>query len=374
MPIHFRPITPETYRAECFSPEIFGQTWQFEYSPRQVKPDGQPMTWGLYDGETLVGWSHAYPWDENIMYMADTGILPAYQGQGLYSRLLPVMLSAFRAAGYREVVSIHKALNNAVIIPKLRAGFVVQKLGYTDSGLEVTLSLALDETYSKAQQAMTGWRQPNAPTVAALDWGEVQAKAARLAKAPRIAAPSSEGLDLGGGYSLQATDPATFQAVYAQLEASAYATVAFDWQGVPALPMPEVPRHCWLVVFGGEVVGWQASRQYDKYTALMQNTALLPAHRGKGVYKALLAAVLDALRSAGYQKVISHHHAVNNAVLVPKLRAGFAITGLSLDEHGLVLTLTYSFDPVYAEYLRFRSGMIRPEGELLGRMGLAERE
>lgn len=217
---------------------------------------------------------------------------------------------------------------------------------------------------------MTGWQQPTPEVIAALGWDKVRAKVAPTSTTPPIPAPTGEGLDLGGGYSLLPTDYATFQEVYKKLEADTFVTVSFDWQTTPALPMPEVPRHCWLVTHAGEVVGWQASRQHDKYTALMQNTALLPAHRGKGVYTRLLRLVLDELRALGYQQVISEYHATNNAVIVPKLRAGFVITGLQLDKHGIIIKLTHSFDAVYAEYLRFRSGRARPEGELLSRIGL----
>ena len=76
----------------------------------------------------------------------------------------------------------------------------------------------------------------------------------------------------------------------------------------------------------------------------MSVTALAPAWRRRGVYGAFLGALLDACETAGFLEVVSRHHADNNAVLVPKLRAGFVIGGFEMSaRHGLLVTLTYRF-------------------------------
>ena len=106
----------------------------------------------------------------------------------------------------------------------------------------------------------------------------------------------------------------------------------------------------------------------------MVNTALLPEHRGRGVYSRLLPLVLGQLRDAGYQLIRSHHHATNNAVLIPKLRAGFRLQGLEVDHHGVMAVLICPLNEVYAEYMDIRSGLQRPAGEAARRIGLAEEE
>jgi L-amino acid N-acyltransferase YncA len=79
----------------------------------------------------------------------------------------------------------------------------------------------------------------------------------------------------------------------------------------------------------------------------MCNTAIDPAHRGKGLYARIVQEVIDVARAEGFQLITSKHHASNSAVLVPKLKAGFIITGLTLDEkYGLMVLLTYFVDPV----------------------------
>lgn len=158
--------------------------------------------------------------------------------------------------------------------------------------------------------------------------------------------------------------------VYARLEDAAYQSVSFGWAAPAPRPNPDVPRYAWLISHAGEVAGWQLSRQWDARTAYMANTAFLPGHRGKGLYTRLLPLVLDALRAEGYSLVRSHHHATNNAVIVPKLRAGFCIQGLQTDEHGVMAVLIHAFDPVYREYMDVRSGLTRPGGEVARRLGL----
>ncbi|UQN07577.1 GNAT family N-acetyltransferase [Deinococcus sp. QL22] len=184
--------------------------------------------------------------------------------------------------------------------------------------------------------------------------------------------PDAQGAetDLGGGYSLRPVTNADAWAVADRLEVEAYQSVSFDWQTDAPFAMPDGKRHAWLVLHGGEVAGWQISRQWDARTAYMINTALLPEHRGKGVYSRLLPTVLDVLKAEGYTLVRSHHHATNNAVLIPKLRAGFRLQGMEIDHHGMLAVLIYSFDPVYRDYMDVRCGLKRAGEEVAQRLGL----
>lgn len=104
---------------------------------------------------------------------------------------------------------------------------------------------------------------------------------------------------------------------------------------------PKAERLQWGVFHGDEIVGWMFAQQIDPDTLLMRNTAIDPAHRGKGLYTALLPLVVEHALACGYQRIQSTHHASNNAVIVPKLKAGFIITGLNVNEKfGLLVTLT----------------------------------
>lgn len=91
-------------------------------------------------------------------------------------------------------------------------------------------------------------------------------------------------------------------------------------------------RFQWFIQHKGDIIGWTLAQQEDPITLLMRNTAVDPAHRRVGVYTALLAFVVAFAREHGYQRVTSTHSATNNAILIPKLKAGFVISGLHVDE------------------------------------------
>ncbi|WP_272976048.1 GNAT family N-acetyltransferase [Deinococcus geothermalis] len=371
-----RPISWGAYREACVRLEgrIFGGTWSytFDHPWKAPPPRGETFQWGLYQGEELIGWHHARQRDERTVDMADTGILPEHQGRGLYSRLLPRVLDVYRDAGYTLVTSHHRATNNRVLIPKLRAGFFLQGLKLDEGGLNVALTLSLDGTYREAMHVRSGFRQAAGETARRLGLAIRDEAKVEGRPAPRVPLPPTEGqsLDLGDGYTLWRVPYEVYWDVYARLEDAAYQSVSFGWAAPAPRPNPDVPRYAWLISHAGEVAGWQLSRQWDARTAYMANTAFLPGHRGKGLYTRLLPLVLDALRAEGYSLVRSHHHATNNAVIVPKLRAGFCIQGLQTDEHGVMAVLIHAFDPVYREYMDVRSGLTRPGGEVARRLGL----
>ncbi len=120
----------------------------------------------------------------------------------------------------------------------------------------------------------------------------------------------------------------------------------------------------------GELVGWQYSVQEKGGEVLMKDTGILPAHQKKGTYKRLLPIVLDIFRAQGFTAAISYHRTTNNGVIVPKLKAGFLINGITTDEYGMAVQLIYPFNDLYRESLQVRSGERRPRGHLASLMGL----
>lgn len=374
-----RRVPLEAYREACTRLEgrIFGGGSLYAFDPPgKVRPPlGESFQWGLYCGEELVGWHHAHGQGERAVYMADTGILPGHQGRGLYTRLLPHLLDAFRAAGYTLVNSHHRATNNRVIVPKLRAGFFLQGVNLYEGGVNVALTLSLDPTYREAMHVRSGFRQASGEVARRLGLDLVEREADRE-DPPHVPLPGLGGgeVDLGGGYTLRPVSNEVYREVYTRLESAAYETTSFEWGETPGLPRPDLPAFAWLIGHAGGVVGWHSARQWDERTVYMSNTALLPGHRGRGLYTRLLPHLLEAFRARGYTLVRSHHHATNSAVLVPKLRAGFVVSGLEVNHHGMMAVLIHSFDPVYRDYLDVRSGLTRPNGEVARRLGLHPQE
>ncbi|WP_374029535.1 GNAT family N-acetyltransferase [Bdellovibrio bacteriovorus] len=94
-----------------------------------------------------------------------------------------------------------------------------------------------------------------------------------------------------------------------------------------------------------QMVGWHFGHATDAETYYMQNSAVLPEYRGKGLYGELLHCVLEKVKMEEFQVVTSIHHPNNPAVLIPKLKAGFIIAGMHFHERFRSLVeLRYIYD------------------------------
>lgn len=89
----------------------------------------------------------------------------------------------------------------------------------------------------------------------------------------------------------------------------------------------------------GELVGayWGQQEPFKYY---MVNTVFRADVRGHGLYRALLGRVIAAAAAAGFAEIYSRHRADNNAILVPKLKAGFVIAAFEVSpKWGLLVHL-----------------------------------
>ena len=103
----------------------------------------------------------------------------------------------------------------------------------------------------------------------------------------------------------------------------------------------------------------------------MSNSAVLPEHRNKGIYKELLAGTLRITKEEGFQAVYSRHIAANSAVIVPKLKVGFVITGMEMLEWAeLMVRMTYYHHPKRRQLYDFRVGMSGPTDEIKDALGI----
>ncbi|MEZ4517643.1 MAG: GNAT family N-acetyltransferase [Chloroflexota bacterium] len=159
-----------------YRPVVFGQT--FGYQPedtynvqeaRAARRLQQQMSGryrlriGIYYQETVfAGWTVGWQRDSDVYYMANTGILPQHQNRGIYTHLLPTLLSIIGKEGFQVVESRHTASNNRVIIPKLKAGFVISGLEVSDQfGTLVWLRYFFNETRRRMMDVRTGEHIPD---------------------------------------------------------------------------------------------------------------------------------------------------------------------------------------------------------------------
>lgn len=120
-----------------------------------------------------------------------------------------------------------------------------------------------------------------------------------------------------------------------------------------------------------EFCGWFTGGQHNPDTFYMRNSAILPEHRRKGIYTALMYEVLERVKAQGFQIVLSRHTTTNNSIIIPKLKAGFIITALEIsDRFGTLVHLSYYFNETRRRIMEFRSGNLKPDQKIKNALGI----
>ncbi len=124
--------------------------------------------------------------------------------------------------------------------------------------------------------------------------------------------------------------------------------------------------HLYLAAFdGNQLAGWTFGEQIDRETYRMQNSAVMPNYRRQGLYTMLLEKTLEEVQKGGFQKIESRHHMTNNSVIIPKLKAGFVISGFELcDSFGTLVHLCFYTNKLRKKTLDYRSGFITADEEI----------
>lgn len=117
---------------------------------------------GIFHSEKLVGWSWGYQESADTFYMTNSAVLAEHRRKGLYTALILNVLDRVTAQGFTKVYSRHVATNNAVIISKLKAGFVITALEISDAwGILVQLAFYAHPTRRKMMDFRTGRIRPD---------------------------------------------------------------------------------------------------------------------------------------------------------------------------------------------------------------------
>lgn len=94
-----------------------------------------------------IGWSTGQQKETDTFIMLWSGILPEYQNRGIYSAFLRQFLDYLKAIGYVRVTSNHFVNNRAVLVAKLKAGFIATGMSLDERwGAILWLTNYLDET------------------------------------------------------------------------------------------------------------------------------------------------------------------------------------------------------------------------------------
>ncbi len=120
-----------------------------------------------------------------------------------------------------------------------------------------------------------------------------------------------------------------------------------------------------------EFAGFSFGYQETAESFYMVCSAVIEEHRRQGLYSALLDAVVAQVAEQGFQIIYSTHCATNNAVIIPKLKAGFVIAKLELsDMFGVVVNLHYYTNPLRRRVMDYRSGLCIPDEEMRSKLKL----
>ncbi|WP_127717185.1 GNAT family N-acetyltransferase [Halobacteriovorax sp. HLS] len=139
-----------------------------------------------------------------------------------------------------------------------------------------------------------------------------------------------------------------------------------ELESITSLKMEDGQR-IYLALFTSEneFVGWSWGFQENPTTFYMCNSAVLEDHRRKGQYSALVERFISLLSQKGYQLVYSRHCCTNNAVIIPKLKHGFIISKMEVDDKfGVLIHLHYYFNKTRRKIMDYRSGQLKPDLEI----------
>ena len=116
---------------------------------------------------------------------------------------------------------------------------------------------------------------------------------------------------------------------------------------------------------GEELIGWSWGIQESAEVFYMVNSAVLPQFRGKGLYGHLARSIVTEASKLGFQVIYSKHVATNNAVLIPKLKAGFTISSFEVsDQYGVLVHLRWYANSTRRKMMDFRAGGVGFDTEI----------
>ena len=159
------PIFGDTARRHYFEALDGPDATARQKALRTALPKPERIRVGAFDGDRLVAASHGWFEAGVNFYIGMSAVDPAYRRRGLYTRLLNEIEQAVRERGGALISSHHVATNNAVLIAKLKLGYVISGLEFVESmGLLVRLALHLTPERRALFASRTGTLKPGTAT------------------------------------------------------------------------------------------------------------------------------------------------------------------------------------------------------------------
>lgn len=97
-----------------------------------------------------------------------------------------------------------------------------------------------------------------------------------------------------------------------------------------------------LVLQGEELAGWSWGHQDSPGSFRILNSMILPPHRRRGLYSRILQHMVDKYVDMGINQIWSQVGAINQPMIIAKLKKDFMITGVeTAGDPGILLHLSY---------------------------------
>ncbi|HWU42484.1 MAG TPA: GNAT family N-acetyltransferase [Bdellovibrio sp.] len=125
---HFLP----TFENRIDSPVNYrpSETAKQQIKERKSRDLRYELRFAVYRGSTVIGWHYGYSTDPETYFMQNSAVLSEFRNQGIYTKLLDIILAKLQDDGFQVVTSNHHPNNAAVLIPKLKKGFVVSSMQF----------------------------------------------------------------------------------------------------------------------------------------------------------------------------------------------------------------------------------------------------
>jgi ribosomal protein S18 acetylase RimI-like enzyme len=95
-------------------------------------PNPDALRLVTYSGETPVGWTYCVCRGPTQLEMVNSGVAAGFRRRGIYTRLVGLVLEHAKAQGLSTVTSRHTPENLAVLVAKLKLGFLVSGYEYSE--------------------------------------------------------------------------------------------------------------------------------------------------------------------------------------------------------------------------------------------------
>lgn len=119
---------------------------------------------GLFSPKNeIVGFSFGFQESDDTFYVMCSAVIEEERGRGLYSALLDHLIETLcEGQGFQVVYGTHCATNNAVLIPKLKKGFVISKMEVSDIfGVVLHVAYFANPLRRKVLDYRSGHRRPD---------------------------------------------------------------------------------------------------------------------------------------------------------------------------------------------------------------------